>query len=87
MYTQVHMIIFNKSTPETQVNMKKSERNSYLFLIQEIRLKFLNGIWVFYLFCFVLQKEKICSLYSQEEETLYAKCQHGAHFYSQPLNP
>lgn len=67
--------------------MKKSETNSYLFLIQEIRLKFLNRVWVFYLFYFVLQKEKICTLYSQDEEMLYAKCQHGAHFYSQLLNP
>lgn len=39
--------------------------------------------FLFVLFCFT-EEEKTRS---QDEEMLYAKCQHGAHFYSQLLNP
>lgn len=56
----------HKATPETQVNRKESETNSYLLLIQEIRLKFLSGVWGFCLVWFVFQEEE--NPRSQDEE-------------------
>lgn len=77
---RMHLIIFNTNLPQRH----RWIRNKLLLISgNQTKIPRRALSFLFVLFCF-REEENPCS---QDEDMLYAKCQRGAHCYSQLLNP